>query len=318
MKLDARILFFLFISVAVNAQQKNNFNTDKNWSMNKKEFMFGSGMTTFQGDLGGRNQIGTDYSLVDIDKQALTMNGQIGFRYRFKPQYATTTTLHFGRVRGSDKFTQDLVRSSRNLSFKSPIISISQRMEWIFWRKEVVGGRYKIPGVNRLNDKSFQFYLFGGVGLTYFNPKGYYDGRWYKLHPLRTEGQGLPGGAKEYRRVTLIVPGGFGVRTGLGKLWRIGLEVSMTKTFTDYIDDVSTKYYDAKTLGQMYGKEAEYFANPATKNHYYFIPGEQRGDKQKDSYQYINVVMYRNFTYKPVNYNFGRNRSTKAYPRYKF
>ena len=33
-----------------------------------------------------------------------------------------------------------------------------------------------------------------GFGFFYFNPEGkYYDGKWYKLKPLNTEGQGLAG-----------------------------------------------------------------------------------------------------------------------------
>ena len=47
--------------------QHTNFNTQRNWSLNKKEILFGLGATQFTGDLGGRNQIGKDYSLADID-----------------------------------------------------------------------------------------------------------------------------------------------------------------------------------------------------------------------------------------------------------
>ena len=47
--------------------QHTNFNTQRNWSLNKKELVFGGGATQFLGDLGGRSQIGKDYSLADLD-----------------------------------------------------------------------------------------------------------------------------------------------------------------------------------------------------------------------------------------------------------
>ena len=37
----------------------------------------------------------------------------------------------------------------------------------------------------------FQFYLFGGVGMFWNNPKAYYQGEWYALQPLMTEAQNI-------------------------------------------------------------------------------------------------------------------------------
>lgn len=317
MKVFVSFLFVFATLLSAKAQQRGNFNTSRNWSLNKKEFVFGGGASNFLGDLGGRNQIGTDFSPVDFDRQALSWNLQIGYRYRYKPKWATQTILRGGMVRGSDQFTQDLVRSSRNLSFRSPVISLEQRLELLLAVNEEVGGRYRIPGLNRRKDKSFQFYVFAGIGVAWFSPRAELNGTWYKLKPLTTEGQGLPGGPEEYRGLTFIIPSGIGIRTGLGKLWRIGLEISYIKTFTDYMDDVSGNYYDPETLRSLHGEEAAYFSNPAQKNQNYFAPGFQRGDEQLDAYMYGNLIIYRNLTYKPANYKFGRSRY-KSRGRYKF
>lgn len=280
--------------------------------------MFGGGLSNFLGDLGGRNQIGTDYSLADLDLQAIAWNVQLGYRYRFKEHWATTTTVYGGIVRGNDNNTQELIRKSRNLHFRSPIISISQRAEWIYYNYEQFGGRYNIPGIRRRSDRNTQFYLFGGVGVTYFNPQAKYNDIWVNLRPLHTEGQGLPGGADEYGRFTVIVPMGFGFRWGINRVWRFGVEFSYTKTFSDYIDDVSTNYYSKSTLEGLYGDEAAYFSNPAYKNQQWFAAGEQRGDAEKDSYVYMNLVFYRNLTYKPTNYKGGRKPKYRGGGRYKF
>jgi hypothetical protein len=84
-------LFFLLTSLSF--AQHSNFNTQRNWSMNKKEIVFGIGATQFLGDLGGRDRVGNDYSLVDADLPSTGFSGLIGYRYRFHPNWATTSLL---------------------------------------------------------------------------------------------------------------------------------------------------------------------------------------------------------------------------------
>lgn len=291
--------------------QSTNFNTQRNWSMNKKEVFFGAGATGFLGDLGGRNRIGTDYSLADIDFNSTGIGGVAGFRFRFHPYYATTTTFNVGLLRGSDTKTSEIIRESRNLSFRSIIVQLSQRFDIILFANERIGKRYSIRKVRGFRDHNEQFYIFGGIGVSYFNPKAQINGAgpWIALKPLHTEGQGLEGGAEEYSNFTATIPVGVGFRMGLSKMWRIGLELSINKTFTDYIDDVHGTYYDPAILGAMYGSEAAILSNPSQKNQQWFAPGTQRGDKQNDTYLYANIILIRNITYK--NY-------TRRSPKIKF
>jgi hypothetical protein len=293
MKIQLSILFLLVFSGVFS--QYTNFNTQRNWSLNKKEIGFGLGATQFLGDLGGRNRIGTDFSLVDIDWAATSIMGTVGYRYRWHPYWATSCRFSVGQLRGSDKNTNELIRSSRNLSFKSILIDYQQRLECILLANEKFGKRYAIPGLKGFRNKNDQMYLFTGIGVAYFNPKGEYQGKWVPLQPLKTEGNGLSGGAKEYKRVTVVIPFGIGVRMGIGKMWRVGLEAAYVKTFTDYLDDVSTKYYDPALLTSP---EAKYLSNPSNKNSYWFAPGQQRGDKNLDAYFQFNVFVSKNITYK--------------------
>ncbi len=314
-------LLLILLLATYNADciaQHTNFNSQRNWSLNKKEFIFGVGAMNFLGDLGGRNRIGTDYSPVDLDFGATSIGGLIGYRYRFSPRFATTSQISGGLVRGSDALTQEIIRKSRNLSFRSPIASVSQRLEFIFYSYEQYGSRYKIPGINGHKDKNVQAYFFAGIGATYFNPQAQLNGKWVNLREMHTEGQGLPDGPKQYGFVTAIVPMGIGFRTGLDKVWRIGIEISYTKTFSDYIDDVSTVYPDQAELAATYGNDAAYLSNPSYQNQYWFAAGQQRGDKQKDSYTNVNIVFYKNLTYKPYNYKFARSPKFRGGGRYKF
>lgn len=314
MKLIATLL--LLTTASLSYAQHTNFNTQRNWSLNKKELMIGFGATQFTGDLGGRNQIGTDYSVVDIDWPSTSIGGMLGYRYRFHPYWATTTSFNIGMLRGDDALTNEIIRESRNLHFKSIVIELQQRIELIVLAREKFGARYNISGHSkRMRDHNDQLYFFTGAGVNYFNPKARYNGDWVALRPLKTEGQGLDGGPDTYLPVTLTIPFGIGMRYGIGRMWRVGLEATYVKTFSDYIDDVHGEYYDPAILASQVGPEAAYLSNPATDNVTWFAPGQQRGDKQKDAYYYVNVVVIRNITYK----DYARQRKVHRWRgRYKF
>lgn len=279
--------------------------------------MFGIGATQFLGDLGGRDQIGTDYSLADLDWPSTGFGGMLGYRYRFHPYWATTTSFNIGLLRGNDALTGEIIRESRNLHFRSIIIELHQRLECIVLANEKFGHRYGLSRHSKkMKDHNEQLYLFAGVGVSYFNPKALYNGSWTALRPLHTEGQTLPGGAKEALPVTLTLPFGVGFRWGLNRMWRMGIEASYIMTFSDYIDDVSTNYYDPEMLAEFSGPEAVYLANPSTENTSWFVEGQQRGDpKQDDAYFYVNIVFARNVTYK----DYARQRKQHRWKgRYKF
>ena len=309
-------LFAVLLFTVSAIAQSSHFNTQRNWSLNKKELLIGLGGTQFLGDLGGRDAIGTDYSLVDLDFPMTRYGGMLGFRYRFHPFYATTTSFNIGMLGGDDKATNEIVRHSRNLHFRSIFISLQQRFEIILFAKEKVGARFNLRGHRkRMKGKNTQFYIFGGVGATYFNPKAKYNGSWVALRPLRTEGQGLPGGPQEYSRITAIIPAGVGFRMGIGTMWRLGIEGTYYKTFTDYIDDVGGVYYDPDILATQVGAESAYLSNPAIENTTWFGPGQQRGDNEKDTYFTMNIVLYRNITYK----DYSKARKAHRWKgRYKF
>ncbi|OFZ58566.1 MAG: hypothetical protein A3D92_19385 [Bacteroidetes bacterium RIFCSPHIGHO2_02_FULL_44_7] len=261
--------------------------------------MFGVGATQFLGDLGGRDQIGKDYSLVDMDWPSTGFGGMIGYRYRFHPYWATTTSLNIGLLRGNDALTDEIIRQSRNLHFRSIVVELSQRLEVIILANEKFGHRYGLSRHSKkMKDHNEQLYLFGGIGINYFNPKAQYQGSWTALRPLSTEGQGLPDGPKKALPVTATVPVGIGFRWGLNRMWRMGVEATYVKTFSDYIDDVSTTYYDPTILAAEKGPEAAYLSNPSQQNTTWFGAGQQRGDAQKDAYFYVNFVFARNLTYK--------------------
>lgn len=308
------ILFSVFSLTFLSAQHIN-FNSQKNWSLNKKEILFGFGATQFNGDLGGGAAAGIDYSMKDIDWLSTGLNGMVGFRYRFHPSFATTTKLSYFTLKGDDKLSEESIRNARNLNFKTGVFELQQRIEWIAFSVEKFSPRYTLPGKAKGKNKNQQYYLFTGLGAAYFNPKAEYNGKLYNLRELKTEGQSKP-----YSPITMTIPMGIGVRFGLGTSWRFGIEASYVKTFSDYIDDVSTVYADPNSFSDPI---ASILSNPSDlsvtvgNGFNWFGAGYQRGDsKQKDAFYHLNFVITRNITYK----DYGRQRSksiSKSFGRYK-
>jgi len=87
-----------------------------------------------------------------------------------------------------------------------------------------------------------------------------------------------------------------GARFKLNSKWTVGLEYNFRKTFTDYIDDCSTVYYDPALLLKNKGAIAVALADPslgiiknATKPNGDGT-GAKRGDtKDKDSYMNLEI-----------------------------
>jgi hypothetical protein len=296
------LLILCFVSIStIYFSQLSNFNSPKNWKKNVHELVLNVGTTAFLGELGGRDMVGTDYSLADLDLPSTSLNIGFSYRFRFHPYFATSSIVSIGQIKGDDALTLDPVRNARNLNFKSIIISAYQRIECLVYFRELFGHKYNFKNLKGKKNRNEQVYLFSGFGITYFNPQGNYNGTWTSLRPLRTEGQGFPDRPDEYLPITAIVPFGLGFRVGIDRMWRIGMEFTYFKTFTDYMDDVSTTGFDTDLLADKYGPEAAFLSNPAkTEEHKaWFGNGQQRGDaKQKDAYFFANVIVVRNITYK--------------------
>ena len=155
-------------------------------------------------------------------------------------------------------------------------------------------------------------------GALYFNPKTVYNGQKISLQPLQTEGV-------KYSRFAIVIPFGIGARLKLGPNMNLAIEGGYRKTFTDYLDDVSTTYPDPSKLTSpeaiaLSNRAVDNFGNP---NPAYGAPGRQRGNpSNKDSYFLLNAKLE---YYLPGNFslfggsggrkisNFNRKRNSSFY-----
>jgi hypothetical protein len=168
-------------------------------------------------------------------------------RYNFSNLFSLKAQFYHGVISGNDaNFTNDPGMLERNLSFRSNVYELSLQGEVSLLRM----GRKKRHWNKYLQKYLASAYLFGGVGGFYFNPKAKYQGEWHELQPLGTEGQGLPGHDEKYNRLQVCLPFGFGLKLQPTDRATIGLEFGFRKTFTDYLDDVSSNYPNLNELGE--------------------------------------------------------------------
>lgn len=215
---------------------------------NNSELGFSVGPMVFLGDLGGHAGRGTtfikDYNM-NTTKLAIGAYGAIyptqwlGFRL----------SLNYGSIEGSDqtikpKGGEEINRLNRNLDFRSKIVEgtlMAEVYPTVFLEEDPddVFARLRPYGVI-------------GLGIFHFNPQGSYNDPntgttyWVDLQPLHTEGQGFPEypNRKPYKLTQMNIPIGVGIKYFLSENVNLSFEIVHRKTFTDYIDDVSTNYID--------------------------------------------------------------------------
>jgi hypothetical protein len=232
--------------------------------------------------LGGSYYIGDINPLIHFGPMTKPAAGAV-FRYNLNPRFALRANVLFGSIQADDAIAKSAAQQQRNLNFKSPVTEFSIQAEFNFLDYQLGDER-----------KKFTPYIFLGIGAFKFNPVATYDNYSYTLQPLGTEGQGLDGGPKKKYKLTQIsIPFGVGIKTHLSKRIGLSIEWGMRKTFTDYIDDVSTTYYDPAALAASHGDVSAVASDPSigTDPNYSNV-GKQRGDPNtKDWYSFAGFVL---------------------------
>ena len=279
-----KILLLLFATLLLTS----SISQAQRWKRQRYEFSMGAGISNFLGELGGANQIGTHY-FRDLEWSMTRLAASVGLRYKLSNYFALNSHLTYGRVSGDDKLTTEPFRNRRNLNFFSDIYELNINFEGAF-QQEQIGHRYRLRKVRGLRGYEIYTYAFAGVGVFYFDPKTRINGTVVELQPLGTEGQGLIASRKKYSLVQFCIPLGIGFKYTIDRSWGLGLELGIRKTFTDYIDDVSTTYFDFDHYGiakddMVYQVADRHIPDGVHDNA--FGAGQQRGDpRNKDSYMF--------------------------------
>lgn len=153
-------------------------------------------------------------------------------RHNFNERIAIKAAGTYGTIKGDDAVSG--YNPNRNLNFSSSVIDLNATFEMNFFEYYIGSRRHWVTP-----------YMFGGVGMVMFNPKGRYDGNTYELQPLGTEGQGSSAypDRDPYSKIAMTIPFGIGLKYSVNDYIGLSLSWTMNKTFTDYLDDVSKTYY---------------------------------------------------------------------------
>jgi hypothetical protein len=235
--------------------------------------------------------LGTSYYLGDLNTAHFNQNlpaAGLVIRRNIDKRFLYKMEAMYLNLKSDERKSDDTIAVNRGLHFRSPVYELSGQIEFNFLPYQ--------PG-NPLH--TWTPFIYTGISIFHYNPQAEdKDGEWTDLQPLGTEGQGTTTypNKKEYSLIQFSIPLGGGVKIAVNKSFNIILEYSARKTFTDYLDDVSTEYPN-DGLEDMTA-EAYYFSDPKDN----FSPGEQRGDKtQKDWYSFLGVTL----SFKLNNYTKG-------------
>jgi Domain of unknown function (DUF6089) len=288
--LHLRLLQVLFITVIISNKLKAQNYLYHKYYDNALVFELGAtgGLINAFTDLGGKKGIGRNF-IKDLRWQTARPAAGIYLLANYNEKICLRFEGTMGQVVGYDSILKTVSASTfgryeRNLSFRSNISELQVAVE-IHYRL------FK-------NNKAAEYpllspYIIGGAGLFTFDPEAQLNGYWYRLQPLRLEGQGFKeyNDRKPYKLTQLNLVTGVGIKYRLSNFFNARLEVAHRKLFTDYLDDVSTTFINpslftnylspakATLAKKLYTRTSEILPNTIQHSN------EQRGDaRNNDSY----------------------------------
>lgn len=297
------LILFSFLGGELSAQYYRN---QGYWKKYRSQLSIGFGASNFLGELGGRDEIGSDF-IWDLETKEFKPAFSLGYRYHLSANAAIKSEFSYAILGGDDALTKEPFRFNRNLHFRSRLFEFNTVFEYILVDVRP-GHRYDLEGVKGQRPRASSFFIFAGLGGMKFNPQAKAGDSWYDLKPLGTEGQNFRDGPDPYSLYGLVIPMGIGYRyRPSNEHYFIGITIGHRMTFTDYMDDVSTVYYDNEAIGNQIGLStqdnllAQYFSDPSLG---YYIDeggneielnstgtGYQRGDEtDNDAYLFAQVT----------------------------
>ncbi|GGA83454.1 type IX secretion system protein PorG [Puia dinghuensis] len=227
---------------------------------------------------GFSNYIGDLQSKTYTTQQS---NGSFGagLQYDLNGHISLLSNLTYGRISAADGYSPKADLRARNLNFESVIDEWNLLAEYNFFD---------------LQEHRLTPYVFAGLAVFHFNPYAYdTTGKKVYLRQLSTEGEGLAQypGRKPYALTQLSIPFGGGIKFRISDRVVLAYEIGFRKTFTDYLDDVSSTYVDRAILLAARGPEAvemAYRGNELKGGAGYPPAGTVRGNPKAKDWYYMS------------------------------
>jgi len=264
------LLLSLCIAFGFNATAQYKENT---------EVGFIGGVSYYLGDLN------TTHFFQAAPAAGLVVRKNIDERFSYKAE-----ALYL-RLQSDETDSKDIIAANRGLHFRSSVFELSGQLEFNFLPYETGNPLY-----------TWTPFVYTGISLFHHNPKAEnLNGEWIELQPLGTEGQGTTLFGKgtsydrrEYSLIQFSIPMGGGVKIAVNKSFNIILEYGARKTFTDYLDDVSTTFvgsspaFPSSDYPSEMSNEAALMSDPLGTHK----KDDQRGDpNKKDWYSFAGITL---------------------------
>ena len=255
------LILFAFIGLGFNANAQYKENT---------EVGFIGGVSYYLGDLN------TTHFNNSLPFGGLVIRKNIDRRFSYKAE------LLYLNIAADDRIdATDTIAINRGLHFRSSVFELSGQIEFNFLPFEAGNALY-----------TWTPFVYTGLSFFHFNPQAENkDGLWVNLQELGTEGQGSNSfpERKKYPLTQLAIPLGGGLKIAINPSFNIILEYGVRKSFTDYLDDVSTTYPEGVNSNVPDISNATYEMSDPTGTH---IAGDQRGDPdKKDWYSFVGITL---------------------------
>ena len=227
--------------------------------------------THFLSDLGGKNTRGSN-DISDLDFSSTRYGLGTGLQYNTPSGLSIGFDLMEARLYGDDSETNS-DRRYRNLHSRTDIFETTTNIKYTHLKNG--------------------FYFSVGAGFCFFRPMAKLNNKWYELRSLNTEGQGIDPEKNTYEKYTPVIPFCIGKKFHLDNRMSIAIDLSLRKAFSDYLDDVSTTYFDKQLIRNQTGDIAAELSNRSFGDTGIGQTGSKRGNPENnDNYFFVGIKLF--------------------------
>jgi len=233
--------------------------------------------------------LGTSYYLGDLNtthfNQSSATAGLV-IRKNIYKRFVYKAEVMYLNLKSDERQSSDTIALDRGLHFRSPVYELSGQIEFNFLPYQSGNPLY-----------TWTPFVYTGISIFSFNPQAEnINGEWVDLQELGTEGQGttteFDGNTRsKYSLIQFAIPIGGGLKIAVNENFNIVLEYGARKTFTDYLDDVSTTYAGPNINGS-WPVEMSDLAQQMSDPNGTHVKDEQRGNPdKKDWYSFAGITL---------------------------
>lgn len=160
-------------------------------------------------------------------------SGAVHYTKQFNNYIGIKLSATYAFLAYSDKYSNNIVQKTRNLSFNTDVWEFSLNGTFNFFKFH--------PGFEGYN---YTPYVGLGLGVFNYDPYAYLNNQKYYLREIGTEGQGSTAypNKQPYKNYAFCIPLTLGFKYALNNKVNVFSEFRYRFAATDYLDDVSTTY----------------------------------------------------------------------------